>query len=102
MENVMNVRTIACKAALVVLLTLVSLGVTAQGYPSKPVKIIVPAAPGGVTDILARTVGQRLSDVWGQAVIIENRPGAGQIIGAEAVARSPGGGPAARRGAVPW
>ena len=88
----MNVRTIACNAALAVFLTLVSLGVTAPGYPSKPVKIIVPAAPGGVTDILARTVGQRLSDVWGQAVIIENRPGAGQIIGAEAVARSPGDG----------
>src|SRR3972149_1684793 len=98
----MNVHTLGCKAVLAVLLTLASHAAAAQGYPSKPVKIIVPAAPGGVTDILARTVGQRLSDVWGQAVIIENRPGAGQIIGAEAVARSPGGGPAARRGAVPW
>lgn len=88
----MNVPTLACKAVLAVLLTLVSLAVAAQGYPSKPVKMIVPAAPGGVTDILARTVGQRLSDVWGQPVIVENRPGAGQIIGAEVVAKSPGDG----------
>lgn len=88
----MNGPTLACKAVLAVLLTLVSLAVAAQAYPSKPVKMIVPAAPGGVTDILARTVGQRLSDVWGQPVIVENRPGAGQIIGAEVVAKSPGDG----------
>jgi len=54
--------------------------------------MIVPASPGGVTDILARTVGQRLSEAWGQPVVVENRPGAGQIIGAEVVAKSPGDG----------
>jgi len=87
-----NVPNLTCKAVLAVLLTLASLAVAAQGYPSKPVKMIVPASPGGVTDILARTVGQRLSEAWGQPVVVENRPGAGQIIGAEAVAKSPGDG----------
>ena len=88
----MNVHTLGCKAVVAVLLTLASHAVAAQGYPSKPVKMIVPASPGGVTDILARTVGQRLSDAWGQPVVVENRPGAGQIIGAEVVAKSPGDG----------
>ena len=74
--------------AIATLLVLASLTAAAQGYPSKPVKMIVPAAAGGVTDILARTVGQRLTELWGQPVIVENRPGAGQIIGAEAVAKS--------------
>ena len=88
----MKAPSFACKAILATLLTGVSLAVAAQAYPSKPVKMIVPASPGGVTDILARTVGQRLSEAWGQPVIVENRPGAGQIIGAEAVAKSPGDG----------
>ena len=83
---------LAAPLALALLLTLAPRYATAQAYPSKPVKMIVPAAPGGVTDILARTVGQRLGEMWGQAVIVENRPGAGQIIGAEAVAKSPGDG----------
>ena len=88
----MNVHTLGCKAVLAVLLTLASHAAAAQGYPSKPVKMIVPASPGGVTDILARTVGQRLSDAWGQPVVVENRPGGGQIIGAEVVAKSLGDG----------
>ena len=88
----MNVHTLGCKAVLAVLLTLASHAAAAQGYPSKPVKMIVPASPGGVTDILARTVGQRLSEAWGQPVVVENRPGGGQIIGAEVVAKSLGDG----------
>jgi tripartite-type tricarboxylate transporter receptor subunit TctC len=88
----MNVHTPGCRAVFALLLTLLSSAVAAQTYPSKQVKMIVPSAPGGVTDILARTVGQRLSDTWGQPVIVENRPGAGQIIGAEAVAKSSGDG----------
>jgi len=88
-------RTTVCGFAVAVLLALGSLGspgVRAQGYPSRPVKMVVPSAPGGVTDLLARTVGQKLTDAWGQPVIVENRPGAGQIIGAEAVAKSAGDG----------
>jgi tripartite-type tricarboxylate transporter receptor subunit TctC len=60
----------------------------AQGYPVKPVKIVVGFSPGGGTDILARIVGQKLSETWAQPVVIENRPGASATIGASAVAQS--------------
>jgi len=59
-----------------------------QGYPVKPVKIIVPFTAGSATDILARTFGQKLSEMWGQPVIIENHQGAGGTIGAAIVAKS--------------
>ena len=58
------------------------------GYPTKPVRIIVPVAAGGPTDIVARMLADKLSAMWGQQVFIENRPGAGNNIGAEYVARS--------------
>jgi tripartite-type tricarboxylate transporter receptor subunit TctC len=58
------------------------------GYPTKPIKIIVPFAPGGTTDVLARMVGQRLTAAWGQQVLVENRPGAGATLGADVVAKS--------------
>lgn len=60
----------------------------AQSYPEKVVRIIVPFSSGGVTDVVVRPVAQRLSMQWGQQAIVENRPGAGSTIGAEAVARS--------------
>ena len=59
-----------------------------QGYPSKPVRIVVPFTAGSATDILARTFGQKLSEIWGQPVIVENHPGAGGTIGAAIVAKS--------------
>jgi tripartite-type tricarboxylate transporter receptor subunit TctC len=61
----------------------------AQGYPNKAVKIIVPFTAGSATDILARTFGQKLSELWGQPVIVDNRPGAGGTIGAGIAAKSP-------------
>ncbi|HEY8359755.1 MAG TPA: tripartite tricarboxylate transporter substrate binding protein [Ramlibacter sp.] len=64
----------------------------AQAFPSKPIRIIVPYAPGGTTDIVARRVGQRMSELLGQPVVVENRAGANTNIGAEAVAKSPADG----------
>src|SRR6202047_176988 len=60
----------------------------AVGYPTKPVRIIVPVAAGGPTDIVARMLAEKLSAMWSQQVFIENRPGAGNNIGSEYVARS--------------
>jgi len=60
-----------------------------QDYPNKPVKVIVPFTAGSATDILARTVGQKLSEMWSQTVVVENRAGAGGTIGAGMVAKSP-------------
>ena len=62
--------------------------VCAQTYPANPVRIIVPFPPGGGTDYTARLIGQKLSELWGKQVVIENRPGASTIIGSELVARS--------------
>jgi len=62
---------------------------TAQTWPTKPVKIVVPFTAGSATDILARTAGQKLQDMWGQPVVIDNRPGAGGTIGTGIVAKSP-------------
>ena len=59
-----------------------------ESYPNKPVTLVVTAVPGGVTDILARALGQRLGKIWGQAVIVENKPGASNQIGAVFVANS--------------
>jgi tripartite-type tricarboxylate transporter receptor subunit TctC len=66
--------------------------VQAQGYPAKPVKIIVPYTPGGGTDTVARGLAHQLQEAWGQSVFVENRPGAATMIGADAVAKSPGDG----------
>jgi tripartite-type tricarboxylate transporter receptor subunit TctC len=62
--------------------------VHAQSYPNKPVKLIVPFAPGGFTDVVARILGQRLSTAMGQQFVIENKAGAGSIIGTDFVAKS--------------
>ncbi len=59
-----------------------------QSYPSQPVKVIVPVPPGGLTDLFTRLITVRLAEIWGQPVIVENRPGANQIIGADYVAKS--------------
>jgi len=61
-------------------------------YPEEPVRVIVPFAPGGATDVVARTLAARLSQMWKQPVVVENKPGAGGNIGADAVAKAPADG----------
>src|SRR5436190_22972970 len=75
----------ACAVALAALWMCVA---SAQDWPAKPVKIIVPFTAGSATDILARTFGQKLSEMWKQPVVVENHPGAGGTIGAALVAKS--------------
>lgn len=60
-----------------------------DNYPSKPLRIVVPYTPGGFNDTMARLVGKKLQDAWGQPVIVDNRPGGGTIIGTEHVVKSP-------------
>ena len=79
-------------AAGAVALPAVSRMARAQAYPSRPVRLIVPIAPGGASDITARLIGQWLSERLGQPFIIENRPGGGNNIGTEAVVRAPADG----------
>src|SRR3982751_6187037 len=71
-----------------VLAALLSLAANAQSWPQKPVRFIVPFAPGGATDIAARMLGEKLTQMWGQSVIVENRAGAGGALGAAEVARA--------------
>src|SRR5512141_451647 len=86
-QSVTYLRT----TALMLMLTL-AMGVSAQDYPLKPMRFVVPYAPGGNTDILSRLIGQKLNEAWKQQVIIDNRPGAAGTIGAEIVARAPADG----------
>lgn len=69
-----------------------ALAQAAEAFPTKPVRIIVPFAPGGTSDGLARVLGQKLSEAWGQPVLVENKAGADGNVGADLVAKSPGDG----------
>ena len=64
----------------------------ARSYPIKSVRLIVPAAPGGGLDIMARVIAQPLTAMWGQSVVVDNRPGAGVMVGAEAASKAPADG----------
>ncbi len=76
------------KRALIIFFLLIANSVTAQPYPSKSIRFIVPFAPGGTNDIVARMVGVKLTEAWGQPVVIDNRGGAGGVIGADLAAKS--------------
>ena len=74
------------------LIALASFGVHAQTYPSKPIRVVVPYTAGGPADLLVRGLGQKLSDTWGQQIVVENKPGANEIIAAQDVAKAPADG----------
>ena len=81
-------RVLACLLGLCALWLSVTAPAAAQNYPKGVVKFIVPFPPGGPTDVFGRIVAQQLQEVWGQPVVIENKPGAGTMIGTDAVAKS--------------
>ena len=93
-EGLMSMKRRLCSALLT--LPWLWLGLcgpaTAQSFPTRPVRIIVPFPPGGATDVVARTLGARLSQLWKHPVVIENKPGGGGNIGADAVAKAEGDG----------
>jgi tripartite-type tricarboxylate transporter receptor subunit TctC len=77
---------------LVALVSVAGVACAADNYPSRPVRFIVSLAPGGGTDFVARVIAGKLSETWGQQVVVDNRPGAGSILGAELAAKAPADG----------
>ena len=88
LTSVSTARRLACLAAAGLLSGVFVPAALAQGYPNKPIRLVVPFTPGGSSDILARAIGQDLGTAWGQPVVIENVSGAGGSVGAEKVARA--------------
>ena len=88
----MSKRNCIARAFLALGMVLAASAAQAAGYPDKPVTLVVPYPPGGATDVIARLIAEKLPAAWGQQVIVNNRPGAGTTVAAEAVARSPGDG----------
>src|SRR5687768_644074 len=91
-RNTMALRAMKAEAVLAGVLSIALLSAAsdtaAQAYPSRPVRLIVPFPPGGGTDIISRTVAQKLSEGWGQPVVVDNRGGANGLIGTELAARA--------------
>jgi len=83
----MRIRSL-CSAGLATLLCAAPLMASAQAWPSKPIHFIVPVAPGGAVDALVRQIGQKLTAAWGQPVVVDNKPGAGTVIGTDALAKA--------------
>ena len=88
----MKSLTFLARAAIPLALLVSAEGTSAQNYPTKALRMVVPFAPGGPNDILGRMIGQKLTEAWGQTVMVENRGGAGGTVGLEAASRLPGDG----------
>jgi len=86
----MQISKVALRALVAgMLLGLVGSAAAQQDYPSKPIRFITPFAPGGSTSIVTRLIGQKMTESWGQQVIVDNRPGGNTIIGTDALAKAP-------------
>ena len=85
-------RAIVTAGVVLAALVLAPVTLRAQSYPSKPIRLIIPFPPGGSTDILGRSLAQKLSEAWGQQVLVDNRGGAGGTIGADLAAKAPADG----------
>ena len=83
------VRSMRARLGLLGLSMALAASAASAGYPEKPVRLIVPFAPGGGTDLIARTLGAGMAQELGKPIIVDNKPGAGTIIGTEAAAKSP-------------
>jgi tripartite-type tricarboxylate transporter receptor subunit TctC len=83
-----SIPFVSCWGVLLALIAATATGQTRQDYPTRPIRIIVAQAPGSGPDIMARVIGQKFTEAWGQQVIVDNRPGANGIIGMEAAAKS--------------
>lgn len=101
MQSHLDTTLVGRRGALAVILAASAAGLCAMsqaqaqgaaGFPNKPVRFVVPFTPGGSNDALARVVGQKLGEYWGQPVVVDNRPGAGGNLGAREVAKSPADG----------
>jgi tripartite-type tricarboxylate transporter receptor subunit TctC len=88
-RSALCLRAIALGAASIAVLATTPDAVAQAGYPNRPIKLVVPYPPGALTDVLARAIGERLSANLKQPVIIDNKPGAGTLVGAEFVAKQP-------------
>jgi tripartite-type tricarboxylate transporter receptor subunit TctC len=86
-ETVLKLKVLIAASGL--LMCMGALPLWAQGFPAKPLRLILPFPPGGPTDLLGRTLGQKMAENMGQAVVIDNRPGAGGNLGVELAAKSP-------------
>ena len=84
----MRLWRLACAAACAIAVLVPAGRAAAQTYPSKPVRMVVPFPPGGATDVIARLVSQKLHEIWGQPVVLDYKPGAGTVIGTDAVAKA--------------
>lgn len=88
----MNFQKILTKWFLLLSVFLMGFAANAQSWPTKPIRLVIPFAPGGGTDILARLIAPRLSEILGQTIVIDNKPGASSIIGSQIVAQAPADG----------
>src|SRR5438270_13989662 len=84
----MNARSLALATVSALLIGVASAQERPDAFPTRSIKIVVPFPAGGPSDVLARLIGQKITEDWGQAVVIENRPGANTVLGAQTVAKA--------------